>query len=63
MVSAISSLTAASAAQLPSPTSAPSHAPTRSSSSGQLAPDTVSISPAAQKTSAAGDVDHDGDSH
>ncbi|MGC9224146.1 MAG: hypothetical protein ACP5E2_09485 [Terracidiphilus sp.] len=62
MVSAISSLTAASAAQLSSPTSAPSHVSTQSSSSDRLAPDTVSIGPAARKASAGGDVDHDGDS-
>jgi hypothetical protein len=63
MLSPISSLTAASAAQLASPAPASSRAPTTSSSSSRLAPDTVSISPAAQKASAVGDVDHDGDSH
>jgi len=32
-------------------------------SSASLQPDTVTLSPAAQKASQGGDVDHDGDSH
>ncbi len=63
MVSAIPSLTAVSAAQLSNPASASSPSPAKSRSNEQLAPDTVSISSAAQKASATGDVDHDGDSH
>jgi len=60
MISPISSPVAASASQLSSPASAPSHA--SNGSSAQLAPDKVSISAAGQKAASA-DVDHDGDSH
>jgi hypothetical protein len=34
-----------------------------STTSAQLAPDTVSISAAGQKAAASADADHDGDSH
>jgi hypothetical protein len=60
-VSAISSAVPAAALQevshaAPAPTSTKPAAAT-------LSADTVSLSPAAQKASQTGDVDHDGDSH
>ena len=56
LVSSASSI--ASQAEIQKRTPAP--APSQSSS---LPSDTVTLSPAAQKVSGGGDVDHDGDSH
>jgi hypothetical protein len=54
---------AAHAASLPEVQTA-TPAPASSKSSPAPAPtDTVTLSPAAQKASQAGDIDHDGDSH
>jgi hypothetical protein len=62
-MSVISSVAAAVSQAQPQQAAPVSTATPQPSASASMRNDTVTLSPAAQKTSQSGDIDHDGDSH